>query len=651
MNKSEETSTPSMRSAAPRIDVCPLCREPVVHDVAQPGGNAECRACQFRFTVDEAVETAPGETPPAPAAEAVLEKWLSGAPLEPARRSAWRQVARWVRRHRSLTASAAVMAAAAALSVAHLHGTCRTLEESLRQTTFERDEALGRCDRMQAEAAEFARSVDEHVDKSFSSAERNLRVSIAREVAAEAAALSTRQPEHGLAMATVALRMAHRENAPPIVPAMELLYGLSTRPIDVASETLGRVDVVAISPDGNALATADGDGNVRLVDLADGPNRSKSISLPGRMSHVASLAFSPDGLRLVARSVDSTINIWRLDGDDVEKQERTVLKVPESRVADSAMSDDNRWILTGCNGFRPGETTVRLWDVAGRNPNTNYFDLPGNRGRIQSVAVSRHAQWAAVGNHGGTIALWNLAIHPLRNVTKTLPAGKHGMKSLVFTPDGRKLVTSEGTDGGECLIRVWDLTAVDPAAAPAVLDGHVAPVRKLAVSSNGRCVASADDTGRVCLWNLDSPPATACVASLEAHVDAVTALEFAFDGSRLYSSGLDGQVCVWDMTRLPITKPLVRLRTGESAVTGLAVSRDGRKLAAASADQNARLWDLAADELLRWAHDGSRRQPGSPSAPIAVTSDEIAPSEETSPTRHERPVIEAAERPDLNPLR
>jgi WD40 repeat protein len=323
-------------------------------------------------------------------------------------------------------------------------------------------------------------------------------------------------------------------------------------------------------------------------------------------------------------------------------------------MAGSVQSDDNRWIITGCNGFRPGETTVRLWDIASRNPNTNYFDLPGNRGRIQSVAVSRSGQWVAIGNHGGTVALWSTAIHPQRGVTKLLEAGKHGVNSLLFTPDGHKLITSEGTEGGECAIRVWDLTARDPGAAPVVLEGHVAPVRRLAVSTNGRCAASADDTGRVCLWNLDLPAAKALVAGLEAHVDAVTALEFGFDGRRLYTAGLDGQVCIWDMTRLPITKPLVRLRAGESAVTGLVVSRDGRKLAAATADQNARLWHMAADDLLRWAHDGSRRGAG-PAAAEMETVEATKPVAQAKrkelPAWEERPIVETAERSDSNPLR
>jgi WD40 repeat protein len=661
MHSSEATSKQATRTVASRIEVCPLCREPVEGGESASAPVRECRVCRFPLGIETHDET---QTKPAPipaAAEVVLEKWLSGAPLAPERRSVWKQVTRWIRRNRPAATAAFVLAAAVVLCVVHEYGTRRTLEESLERTTFDRDEALARCERAQAEAEEFARAVDEHVDESFRAAERSLRVSIAREVAAEAAALATLQPEHGLAMATVALRMVHRENAPPIGPALELVYGLSTRPVDEAGEILGRADVLAISPDGTRLAAADADGQVRLIDLAGGRD---PLSLPGRLNHAVSLEFSPDGLRLVARSADSTVNIWRLEGVEIEKQMRTVLKVPESRMAGAVQSDDNRWIVTGCNGFRPGETTVRLWDIADRNPNTNYFDLPGNRGRIQSVAVSRSGQWVAVGNHGGTVALWSTAIHPQRGVTKMLKAGKHGVNLLVFTPDGRKLVTSEGAEGGECVIRVWDLTAGDPGAAPMMLEGHAAPVRRLAVSTNGRCVASADDTGRVCLWNLDVPAAQARVASLEAHVDAVTALVFGFDGRRLYTAGLDGQVCVWDMTCMPIAKPLVRLRTGESAVTGLAVSRDGRTLAAATADQNARLWHLAADDLLRWAHDGSRRgaeaaetvvvvetKPVGETGPVGKTGPRAELNLKDSPAGRERPIIETAERLDANPLR
>jgi WD40 repeat protein len=647
MNSSDDTPTQATHRVATRIDVCPLCREPVAKGESTSVRARECGGCGFRLGVatheepDEPnVEPAAAAAQPAPA-EVVLEKWLSGAPLEPERRTAWRRITRWARRNRPLAGAAAAAAAAIVLCIAHLHGSCRKLEESLRQTTFERDEALARSDRLETAAAEYARSVDEHVEESFRASERNLRVSIAREVAAEASDLATRRPDYGLAMATVALRMAHRENAPPIAPAVELVYGLSTRPVAARGEAIGRVEVLAMSPDGNRLAAAAPDGQVRLIDLVGG---AAPVLLPGRLSRAVAIEFSPDGLRLTARSADSTVNIWRLDNGDVEKQLRTVLKVQESRMAGAVQSDDNRWIVAACNGFRPGETTVRLWDISGRNPNTNYFDLPGNRGRIQSVAVSRGGQWVAVGNHDGDIALWNTAIHPLRGITKLLKAGKHGVNPPVFTPDGRKLVTSEGTEGGDCVIRIWDLAAGDPAAT-VTLEGHVAPVRKLAVSTNSRCLASADDTGRVYVWNLDVPAGEARVASLEAHVDEVTALEFGYDGRRLYTAGLDGRVCVWDMTRLPITNPLVRLQAGESGVTGLVVSRDGRRLAAATADQNARFWQFDADDLLRWAHDGSRRQERPATTPIAETRTD------DEPIRHAIPVMETAERLDLNPLR
>jgi WD domain, G-beta repeat/WD40-like Beta Propeller Repeat len=64
---------------------------------------------------------------------------------------------------------------------------------------------------------------------------------------------------------------------------------------------------LAISPDGQLIATGHTDGTARLWDAASGKLRS---SFQGHSGAVTSLAFSPDGHDLLTGSLDKTARLW-----------------------------------------------------------------------------------------------------------------------------------------------------------------------------------------------------------------------------------------------------------------------------------------------------------------------------------------------------
>ena len=71
---------------------------------------------------------------------------------------------------------------------------------------------------------------------------------------------------------------------------------------------------VAFSPDGSRIVSGSEDRTVRVWDVTRGEG---SKSLAGHTSPVNSVAFSSDGSRIVSGSVDKTVRVWNAKSGEV----------------------------------------------------------------------------------------------------------------------------------------------------------------------------------------------------------------------------------------------------------------------------------------------------------------------------------------------
>lgn len=158
---------------------------------------------------------------------------------------------------------------------------------------------------------------------------------------------------------------------------------------------------------------------------------------------------------------------------------------------------------TDCTRLATGghDHAAIVWDLASGKAVLD-FDSP--RGPVSVVAVSPDGRTVLTGCTGdSTVGLWDAATGRRRHQLSTNDRG--GTLSAAFTPDGRHIVVGHGTNGRNTGL-AWSARLWSVADGKLVREfgGHTDGVGRLAVSADGKQLATRDGGGKVRVWELET---------------------------------------------------------------------------------------------------------------------------------------------------
>lgn len=241
---------------------------------------------------------------------------------------------------------------------------------------------------------------------------------------------------------------------------LELIIPHTVNPTPAPPNFLGMYPhEIAFSPDGRRLASAEGDGSIRILDVSTGhplmilkayegvlekldPPVPKTGIRWARHFGARVIRFSPDGKWLACLSDDSTLRIWNAEtGDEVHRLH--VLNYYFSN--DLFWSPDSRQIATSSP-----DSTVTIWD-AREGKQISTFSTKGSRSKpasknVRTINILREVFFTSNGQlltgsfFEKGIRMWNVS---LKKQVRTFPL-VNGFVQMDLCCGGRKLAIVDG---------------------------------------------------------------------------------------------------------------------------------------------------------------------------------------------------------------
>ncbi len=312
-------------------------------------------------------------------------------------------------------------------------------------------------------------------------------------------------------------------------------------------------DVLAMD---DAMFAAGDDRFVRRFEVVqDEERRAQVFDLPGEGEAVRFIG-EGEGVTVVT---DREIVVWDL----LRRRVRRRLPVDAERAV--TIADDGEHLA----GFLDNTIVVR--DFA-----DSAVTVRTSGGPVGVVALAPDLKRLAAGSADGFVHLRRLEEGAGEDEVVRVHDGS--VDALAFTPDGGHVLTG-GFDGDVQLL------AVGAGAEPKRLGHHEGGVRALAAGDV--TLVSGGRDGRLAFYDRDTARA---VADVRAHDGPIAALAVSADGRYVASGGEDRALVLWDAVR---HAPVAHVRDAHAAgIEDVAFYEDGLVMVSVAQDASVRVWSL-----------------------------------------------------------
>lgn len=243
------------------------------------------------------------------------------------------------------------------------------------------------------------------------------------------------------------------------------------------------VYAVALSPDGQTIATGDDKGTIALWNFNTG-------QLQQRLNHgniVYQLTFSADGKTLLSGGVDYTIKRWNLETGSMNSLS-TRFSVQHMNI-----TPDEQMVAVGSDQ----SNAVQILFLA----TGEMVAMPIHGENVSSIAFNSTGRIlaSASGLRGG-IRLWDMQDRPyLHQPIKTLQGHEGQPFAIAFSPDDRSLfATADGFAGRNYAVTVWNACTGELVHR----FGDQVKGLSIAISPDGKTLVTGGRRGDIQLWQL-----------------------------------------------------------------------------------------------------------------------------------------------------